>query len=155
SESRETRMLLDQVGLKVSPRRLVSALSVAEQQLLEIAKALAVDAKVVIMDEPTASLSNAEIGVLFDVVEQLRAEGIAVLYVTHRLEEIFRLADRVTVMRDGRLVKTAATTAIDERELVSLMVGRDLTNLYAKPDVTAGDVVLEVRNLSRRGVLHD
>ena len=154
-ELREARALLEQVGLSVSPHRLVSALSVADQQLLEIAKALAVDAKIVIMDEPTASLSSAEIGVLFDVVERLRAEGIAVLYVTHRLEEIFRLADRVTVMRDGRLVRTVATSKIDENGLVSSMVGRDLTNLYAKPRVEPGPVVLSVRHLSRRGILHD
>jgi ABC-type sugar transport system ATPase subunit len=154
-ELREARALLEQVGLSVSPHRLVSALSVADQQLLEIAKALAVDAKVVIMDEPTASLSSAEIGVLFDVVERLRAEGIAVLYVTHRLEEIFQLADRVTVMRDGRLVRTAATSEIDETGLVSSMVGRDLTNLYAKPRVEPGAVVLSVRHLRRKGALHD
>ncbi len=154
-ELREARTLLEQVGLAVSPHRLVSALSVADQQLLEIAKALAVDAKIVIMDEPTASLSSAEIGVLFDVVERLRAEGIAVLYVTHRLEEIFRLADRVTVMRDGRLVRTVPTSEIDESGLVSSMVGRDLTNLYAKPRIEPGPVVLSVRNLSRRSVLHD
>jgi ABC-type sugar transport system ATPase subunit len=154
-ELREARALLAQVGLAVSPHALVSALSVADQQLLELAKALAVDAKVVIMDEPTASLSSSEIGVLFDVVERLRADGIAVLYVTHRLEEIFRLADRVTVMRDGRLVQTLATSSIDEDKLVSLMVGRELANLYAKPNVEAGPVVLSVRNLTRRGVLHD
>jgi ABC-type sugar transport system ATPase subunit len=154
TELREARALLAQVGLAVSPHALVSALSVADQQLLELAKALAVDAKVVIMDEPTASLSSSEIGVLFDVVERLRADGIAVLYVTHRLEEIFRLADRVTVMRDGRLVQTLATSSIDEDKLVSLMVGRELANLYAKPNVAAGPVVLSVRNLSRRGVLH-
>jgi ribose transport system ATP-binding protein len=154
-ELQHARGLLEQVGLNVDPRRLVSALSVADQQLVEIAKALAVDAKVVIMDEPTASLSGEEIGVLFDVVERLRAAGIAVLYVTHRLEEVFRLADRVTVMRDGRLVTTAATSMLDENELVRLMVGRELTNLYSKPNVTLGRVVLSVRNLSRRGVLQD
>jgi ribose transport system ATP-binding protein len=154
-ELREARALLEQVGLTVSPRRLVSALSIADQQLLEIAKALAVEAKIVIMDEPTASLSDEEIGVLFALVERLRADGIAVLYVTHRLDEIFRLADRVTVMRDGRLVRTCPTSAIDENQLVSWMVGRELTNLYAKPNVTVGPVVLAVRNLSRRRTLHD
>jgi ribose transport system ATP-binding protein len=93
--------------------------------------------------------------VLFEVVERLRAAGIAVLYVTHRLEEVFRLADRVTVMRDGRLVTTAATSTLEENELVRLMVGRELTNLYSKPDVALGRVMLSVRNLSRRGALED
>jgi ABC-type sugar transport system ATPase subunit len=154
-ELHEASALLAQVGLRVNPRRLVSALSVAEQQLLEIAKAIAVDAKVVIMDEPTATLSSAEIEVLFGVVERLKAEGISVLYVTHRLEEIFRLAQHVTVMRDGRLVQTLETAHTDEGRLVQLMVGRELTNLYAKPNTTVGDVVLSVRNVRRGAALRD
>jgi len=154
AELSEARRLLEQVGITVSPRRLLSALSVADQQLVEIAKALAIEAKVVIMDEPTASLSGEEVGALFALIEQLRGQGIAVIYVTHRLDEVFRLADRVTVMRDGKLVKTSATAELEENELVRLMVGRELTNLYAKPDVTPGSIVLDVRDLSRRGVLH-
>jgi ribose transport system ATP-binding protein len=149
------RALLEQVGLDVNPRRLVSSLSVGEQQLLEIAKAVAVDAKVVIMDEPTAALGAAEIQVLFAVIERLRQNGTAVLYVTHRLDEIFRLADRVTVMRDGRLVQTLAARNLDEGRLVELMVGRKLENLYTKPHVAIGGVVLAARGLSRTGVLHD
>jgi ABC-type sugar transport system ATPase subunit len=154
-ESATARALLEEVGLHVGPRRLVSSLSVGEQQLLEVAKAVAVDAKVVIMDEPTAALGSAEIDVLFSVIERLRRDGAAVLYVSHRLDEIFRLADRVTVMRDGRLVQSLPAASLDEHRLVELMVGRKLENLYAKPDTEVGEVVLSVRNLSRRGALHE
>ncbi|HEY1514536.1 MAG TPA: sugar ABC transporter ATP-binding protein [Gaiellaceae bacterium] len=154
-ELAEARALLEQVGLDVNPRRLVSSLSVGEQQLLEIAKAVAVEAKIVIMDEPTATLGAAEIEVLFSVIERLRQDGAAVLYVTHRLDEIFRLADSVTVMRDGRLVQTLPTRNLGEHRLVELMVGRKLENLYAKPDIAVGQVVLSARGLSRAGVLDD
>jgi ABC-type sugar transport system ATPase subunit len=141
--------------LTIDPQRLVSTLSVAEQQLVEIAKALAIDAKLVIMDEPTAVLTGEEIEKLFEVISQLTSKGIAVLYISHRLDEIFRIADRITVMRDGKVVSTLPRSDMDQQKLIRLMVGRDLSNLYPKPDVTIGEVVLRVKHLSRAGILHD
>lgn len=154
-EAEAARGLLDRVGLRLDPRRAVSTLSIAEKQLVEIAKALAVDARITIMDEPTATLTGEEIEGLFRVVERLRAEGIAVVYITHRLAEIFRLADRVTVMRDGRVVTTADVDELDERRLVRHMVGRDLENLYPKPHVSLGPVLLRATAISVPSVLYD
>ncbi|HEY7418365.1 MAG TPA: sugar ABC transporter ATP-binding protein [Ktedonobacteraceae bacterium] len=155
SELRQARELLQRVALHVDPRRSIASLSVAEQQLVEIAKALAFDARLVIMDEPTAALTSQEIDELFDVIRSLTEKGIAVLYISHRLDEIFRIADRVTVMRDARVVDTLPRAEIDEKKLIRLMVGRDIANLYPKPETTIGEVVLRVENLSRAHVLHD
>lgn len=147
--------VLAQVGLTLDPRRAVGALSVAQQQLVEIAKAISTQAKVVIMDEPTATLTGREIAELFAVIKDLTSRGIAILYISHRLDEIFRIADRVTVMRDGRVVATLPRAEIDEQKLIRLMVGRDIENLYPKPVTTIGEVLLQVEHISRRKVLHD
>ncbi len=151
----QTRQLLAHTGLNIDPRRAVGALSVAEQQLVEIAKAISVKAKVLIMDEPTSSLTEREIEDLFTVIRDLTARGVAVLYISHRLEEIFRIADRVTVMRDGRVVDTLPRAEIDEKQLIRMMVGREIENLYPKPEAEIGEVVLKVEHISRRGILHD
>jgi ABC-type sugar transport system ATPase subunit len=153
TEKRRARELLERVGLKVDPGRKVSNLSVAEQQRVEIAKALAVDAKVVIMDEPTATLTEAEIDDLFTLIEQLKGEGIAIFYISHRLEEVVRIADRVTIMRDGKLVETLSQGDFDEAKLVRLMVGREIDTLYPKEKAEIGDVVLHVEGVTRPGVL--
>ena len=155
SERRRARELLERVGLDVDPSRRVGSLPVAAQQRVEIAKALAIDAKVVIMDEPTATLTEREIEGLFEVIKDLSDHGIAVLYISHRLDEITRIADRVTVMRDGQVVETLEKDRIDEREIVRLMVGRDIENLYPKEEVELGDVLLRVEGITRRGVLRD
>jgi ribose transport system ATP-binding protein len=147
--------LLRRVGLEVDPGRPVSSLSVAEQQRVEIAKALSIEAKVVIMDEPTASLTEHEIGGLFELIEELTGQGIAVLYISHRLDEIFRIADRVTVMRDGKAVATHRAEDLDEERLVREMVGRKITNLYPKPEIRRGEVVLRAQRIARPPVLHD
>jgi ribose transport system ATP-binding protein len=143
------------VGLRTDPDRMVSSLAVAEQQRLEIAKALAIDAKVVIMDEPTATLAEREIEDLFGVIRDLTSGGIAILYISHRLDEIFRIADRVTVMRDGKIVDTLPVGDLDEDKLVRLMVGRDIENLYPKTEVEIGDVVLRAEGITRANVLKD
>ena len=127
----------------------------ADQQRVEIAKALAVDAKVVIMDEPTATLTEPEIDDLFELIEELKSDGIAIFYISHRLEEVVRIADRVTVMRDGQVVETLEKGDFDEPRLVSLMVGREIDNLYPKAECEIGDVVLRVEGISRPGILHD
>ena len=127
----------------------------AEQQRVEIAKALAIEARIVIMDEPTATLTGQEIDDLFGVIGRLTAAGIAVLYISHRLEEIFRIADRVTVMRDGRVVDTLPVSELDEDRLIRLMVGREVKNLYPKPDVEIGVPLLRVEGMSAGDRLHD
>ncbi|QIN84147.1 ATP-binding cassette domain-containing protein [Rubrobacter tropicus] len=148
-EMEEARGLLRRVGLNVGPGRLVAGLTVAEMQRVEIAKALAIDAKVVIMDEPTATLAEKEIEELFGIIKALTDEGIAILYISHRLDEIFRIADRVTVMRDGKIVDTLPISELDEDKLVRLMVGREISNLYPKPEVEIGDVLLRVSGITR------
>jgi len=143
------------VGLEVDPGRLVSSLTVAQQQRVEIAKALAIDAKVVIMDEPTATLAEKEIEELFGVIRDLASRGIAILYISHKLDEIFRITDRVTVMRDGQIVSTMSTGELDEDRLVRMMVGRQLGNLYPKPEVEIEEVILRVEGISRGNFLQD
>jgi ribose transport system ATP-binding protein len=152
-EKEKTRELLGRVGLEIDPGRLVSSLTVAEQQRVEIAKALAIEAKVLILDEPTATLAEKEIEGLFEVIQDLASRGIAILYISHRLDEIFRIADRVTVMRDGKVVDTVPTSELDEEKLVRLMVGREVGNLYPKPEAEIGEVVLRVSGISRGTVL--
>jgi ribose transport system ATP-binding protein len=153
AESEEAKELLRRVGLDANPDQLVSTLTVAEMQRVEIAKALAIDAKVVIMDEPTATLAEKEIEDLFGVIRNLTSHGIAILYISHKLDEIFRIADRVTIMRDGKIVDTLPVSELDEDKLVHLMVGRDIANLYPKTEVEIGDVVLRAEGITRGNVL--
>ena len=155
SEKEKAGELLGRVGLEIDPNRLVSGLTVAEQQRLEIAKALAIEAKVIILDEPTATLAEREIEGLFEVIREMASRGIAILYISHRLDEIFRIADRVTVMRDGKVVETKPTSELTEEDLVNLMVGREVGNLYPKPEAEIGEVLLRVEGISREGVLKD
>ena len=154
SEVEQARRLLQRVGLNIDPRRSVSTLSVAEQQLVEIAKALDIESKLVIMDEPTATLTDQEIVHLFAVIRGLTDRGIGVFYISHRLDEIFQIADRVTVMRDGKVVATLPRSDIDQQKLIRLMVGRDIRNLYPKPDPNIGPVMLRAEGITRRGILH-
>jgi rhamnose transport system ATP-binding protein len=151
---RRASQLLEQVGAAIDPDRAVDALSMPERQLVEIAKAIGANARIVIMDEPTASLTDREIDRLFDVVRRLRAAGAGVIYISHKLEEIFAIADRITVLRDGESMATRPRGAIDRGELVRLMIGRELTAVYPKRPVPLGDVALELRGVSNqaRGV---
>ncbi|MGI8541732.1 MAG: sugar ABC transporter ATP-binding protein [Rubrobacteraceae bacterium] len=155
AEKEAAEQLLERVSLGVDPSRLISSLTVAEQQRIEIAKALAIDAKVVIMDEPTATLAEKEIEELFAIIRDLTSHGRAVLYISHRLDEIFRISDRVTVMRDGKIVDTLPTSELDEDKLVRLMVGRKVGNLYPKPDAEIGDVLLKASGFGRGRRLMD
>ncbi len=147
-ERRAAVALLERVGLRIDPNRAAGTLSIAEQQLVEIAKALAIDARVVILDEPTATLTEPEIDDLFEVIRGLTGAGTAVLYISHRLDEIFRIADTVTVMRDGAVVDSLPIADLDHDKLVRLMVGRDIANLYPKPETEIGAPVLRVRDLT-------
>src|SRR5688500_3855745 len=140
--------LLARVGSAIDPERLVESLSMPEQQIVEIAKAIGADAKVVLMDEPTASLSEREVESLFAVIGRLRGAGVGVIYISHRLEEIFAIADRITILRDGQSVGTRVPGDVDRAELIRLMVGREVSTVFLKRAVTIGEPALEVRRLS-------
>ena len=144
------RPLLQQVGLDCSPRTLVNRLSIGHQQMVEIAKALSIEARVLIMDEPTSSLSQRESEQLFRVIKDLRSRGVSIVYISHRLGEVKELADRVVVLRDGRNAGELARNEIDHDRMVKLMVGRDLSQLYQRPSHVAGPPVLEVAGLRTR-----
>lgn len=148
--------LLQRIGARISPDTEVRTLSMPEQQLVEIACALGAGARIVIMDEPTASLTQKEQHLLFAVVRDLRSHGVGVIYISHRLEEIFALADRVTVLRDGQSVGTHAVTDINEAALIRMMVGREMTQIYPPSESPPEDLVLSLRNLgcAASGVHH-
>ncbi|MGE0281910.1 MAG: sugar ABC transporter ATP-binding protein [Rhizobiaceae bacterium] len=146
SRTRELLDSLDTPDLDVDAK--VLTLSVAQRQRVEIAKALSKDARILIMDEPTASLVESDVQRLMDVVRQLRSRGVGIIYVSHRMPEIFALADRVTVLRDGAFVATKDIGEVTEAKLISLMVGRDIESLFPKVDVPIGETVLEVKNLN-------
>jgi rhamnose transport system ATP-binding protein len=144
------RQLLARVGAAIDPEADARRLSMPEQQLVEIARALGANAGVLIMDEPTASLSDAEVDHLFRVIRELRGRGVGIVYISHRLEELPRIADRVTVLRDGEVVGTRLMAEVTRPDLIRLMVGRELSAVFPKRAVPVGDVVLEVRGLSCR-----
>jgi len=153
---RRALALLEQAGAAIDPERLASTLSMPEQQMVEIAKAVGADAKVVIMDEPTASLMDDEVDRLFSVIGMLRTQGGGVVYVSHRLEEVFAVSDRITVLRDGETIATRDTSAIDRSALIQTMVGRALKEVFPKRPVVPGELAIELRHLSNRALgIHD
>jgi rhamnose transport system ATP-binding protein len=147
--------LLRRLGMALDPRTKARELSVAQQQVVEIARALSINAKVLIMDEPTSSLTLREVDELFTIVRQLRASGTAIVFISHRLEELFALADRVTTLRDGKYVGTRAMADVTTDDLIRMMVGRSLDELFPKQAVEAGAVVLEVAGLGVEGSFAD
>ena len=147
--------LFGRLGVRLDPGRISRGLSIADQQIVEIAKALSLDARVIVMDEPTAALSLTEVARLFDVVRTLRAAGAAVLFISHRLEEVFQICQRVTVMRDGRHVLTSELSGLTADDLVRAMVGRPMTQRAAGERGEPGELVLRVEHLTREGVFTD
>jgi ribose transport system ATP-binding protein len=143
----EARGLLDRLNLGIPPNRPVKWLRVGEQQLVEVAKALSLDARLLILDEPTSALSQAEIERLFAVIAALKAHGVTMIYISHKFDEIFRIADRVTVLRDGELVGTLPIAEADQPTLIRMMVGRDLSDLFPKSAAPIGAEALRVENL--------
>jgi rhamnose transport system ATP-binding protein len=142
--------LLRRIGAAISPEAEVRRLAMPEQQLVEIARALGADARVLIMDEPTASLSDQETENLFRVIQELKAHNVGIIYISHRLEELPRIADRVTALRDGALVATRRIGEVSRAELIRMMVGRELSAVFPKTDVPHGEVILETRGLGCR-----
>ncbi len=151
----EARSIFERLGVRIDPDRATEGLSIADQQLIEIAKAISLDARVLIMDEPTAALSGNEVARLFAVARSLRDEGRAIMFISHRFDEVFELCDTITVMRDGAYVDTTLAADTTVEEIVRMMVGRDVATLFPKTAVEIGDVVLEVQNLTSAGVFHD
>jgi rhamnose transport system ATP-binding protein len=152
---RLSRDIFTQLGVEIDPNRKAKGLSVADQQMVEIAKALSKDARVVVMDEPTAALSPEEVKRLFEVVANLRKRGVAILFISHRLEEVFEMCQRVTIMRDGAFVRTDPIENLTIDEVVRSMVGRDLSTLFPKTVIKAGEEVLRVEHLTREGTFYD
>ena len=152
---RDALGLFQQLGVRLDPDRIARGLSIADQQLVEIAKALTAEARVIVMDEPTAALTTTEVDRLFGIAETLRARGAAVLFISHRLDEVFKLCRRVTVMRDGRHVLTKPIEELTTESVIRAMVGRDMDALFPKVPTERGPVVLDVERLTREGVFTD
>lgn len=153
----KAREIFDFLGISkdISFDAKVDDLGVAAKQMVEIAKALTYDANILIFDEPTAALTNKDVRALFDTIARLKASGISMLYISHRMEEIFEIADRVTIIRDGSFVRTANISDVTEKELISWMVGREMNEMYPKAKVDIGEVILKVKHLCREGMLRD
>ena len=150
-----SREILNTLGVDLPVDTMVSTLSVAEQQLVEIAKSLNRKTRILIMDEPSAVLGEKDLEKLFQVVRSLQSQGIGIIYISHRLKEIFELADEVTVLKDGRYIDTKLISEVTMDDLVKLMIGRDLKDVYPKREPVPGDVLLEVNNVSRSKLVHD
>ncbi len=150
TRQRRAQQLLDRVGAAISPQAFVRDLTMPQQQLVEIASALGSDAKILILDEPTASLSDREVENLFRVIRELKSQNVGMIYISHRLEELPQIADRVTVLRDGSFVATKPMAEVDRAELIRLMVGRSLDAVFPKIEVAPGEIVLEAKALSCR-----
>ena len=152
---KQTAALLAKLGSDINPNGIISSLSIGEQQMVEIAKALSYETKILIMDEPTAALTERETKKLFQIVRQLASDGVGIVYISHRMEELFALSHRVTVLRDGTYVGTVETANITFNELIKMMVGRDITTRFPKQAATLGVEVLRVEGLCRGGQLED
>lgn len=146
---------LNTLGVNISPKTVISELSVGQQQMVEICKALMADAKVIIMDEPTAALTQSETVALFKVIESLRKKGVSMVYISHRMEEIFELCDRITVLRDGSYIGVKNIPETNMNEIVKMMIGREIGERYPSRDVKIGKEVLKVKGLTRKGTFHD
>jgi len=140
--------ILNQFDLEIDAGEFVSNLTVAQQQMVEIAKALSKDNRIIVMDEPTSSLTEKEVAKLLDTIRGLKQKGVSVIYISHRMEELFSIADKVTILRDGTYVGTRNMNEVEYKGLVQMMVGRELSEIYTKPTVQPGEKILEVRNLT-------
>lgn len=151
----EVRKVLERLGVSIDPGKRMNELSIGQQQMIEIAKALMLDAKVIIMDEPTTALTTKETEVLFKVVRGLREKGVSIVYISHRMEEIFELCDRITVLRDGSYIGTEKVADLTMNDVVKMMIGREIGERYPLRNTEIGEVMFEVKNLSCKDVFHD
>lgn len=154
-ERRQARRLLERLGASVNPETPCRLLSVAQQQAVEIAKALSLDARILVLDEPSATLTPPEVAALFAVIRDLKAQGLGIIYISHRLEEVFQIADRIIVLRDGRHVRTCAAGEVNRQQLIELMVGRAIEAEFPRRQVVVGEPRLVVRDLKRGSKVRD
>lgn len=152
---RRSQEVLDRLGVRLDAHAPVYRLSVAQQQMVEIAKATSKQARIIIMDEPSATLTEHELQALFTLIRQLKAEGVSIVYISHRLEEVFEICDRATIMRDGHVIATEPVANLTREQIIRLMVGRELKEAIPKVPAETGPPALSVKHLTRRGVLHD
>ena len=153
--NRKTQELLDSFNMGFRADSKVKELTLGQQQMIEIIKASSFNVKILVMDEPTSSLSDVEVQQLFTLIRKLRSENIGIIYISHRMSELHEISDRITVLRDGKYIGTKETASTNEDELVEMMVGRQLTSYFSRSDHKLGKVVLSVKDLNRRGVAHD
>lgn len=152
---KETIKFLEQENLPYSPTQKLKTLTVSDIQMLEIIKAISCNAEIVIMDEPTSAITNREVEVLFEKIEQLKQRGVSMVYISHKMDEVFRIADDITILRDGKTVETHPASEMDLDQVIALMVGRKMDNVYPKEEVEIGDPILEVEGLGSKGVFKD
>ena len=150
-QNERTAKLLAELNIPINPKTKMVNLSIAQMQLIEIAKAISYDSEIIIMDEPTSAITEREVEHLYTIIRNLTRKGVSIIYISHKLNEIFTIADEVTVMRDGEYVDTKLIGDLTRKDIISMMVGRELTHLFPKVEVEIGEPVLEVRNLSRKG----
>lgn len=151
----DTQKLLDSMNIPYKATQKMGEISIAGQQQVEIAKAISTNANVIIMDEPTSAIADAEVETLFGQIARLKKQGVAILYITHKMDEIFRIADDVTIIRDGMWIETKAASELTVDEIITQMVGRKVENLFPAPHTEVGNVALEVRSLGSKGVFQD
>ncbi|OQY32546.1 MAG: D-xylose ABC transporter ATP-binding protein [Spirochaetaceae bacterium 4572_59] len=149
--NKKANALFEEIGIKIDPKRRMGDLSVAEMQMVEIAKAISYDAEILILDEPTSAISDAEVSVLFKIIRNYTQKNKAVIYISHKMEEIFQISDEITVLRDGEFIGTNPASDVSEKELIKMMVGRNLNEIFPKTETKIGDVSLRVENLSLSG----
>jgi len=151
----DTKALLSRLEIDINPTSRMRDLSVANTQMVEIAKAISYDASLIIMDEPTSAITEREVAHLFKMIRSLKAKGVTIIYITHKMDEVFQIADDVTVLRDGKQVATLPASQTNKGQMIAMMVGRELTELFPKEVAPIGEIVLSVRNLTRNGIVED
>ena len=147
---RRTKDIFDSLGISSDPRKIMSKMSVAERQMVEIAKAVSYDAKIIVLDEPTSSLTEREVSQLFRIIDTLRSRGCGIIYISHKMDEILKISDEITVMRDGKHIATEAVEDMAMEKIIKLMVGRELTNMFPEKTNTPGNILLRVEELSSK-----
>jgi ABC-type sugar transport system ATPase subunit len=153
--TRETTELFGKLNIKIDPAVKMSQLSVSQQQMCEIAKAISYDAELIIMDEPTSAITEAEVERLFRIIKDLTAKGITIIYITHKMDEVFKITDEITVLRDGKVIGTVNTSETSRDKLIEMMVGREIKNIFPKEEVFIGEVYFSVKSLCREGEFED
>ncbi len=153
--NKKSRDVLERMNVDINPKKVVGDLSIHQKQIVEIAKAINKEAKILVMDEPTAALGEDDTESLFEIIKNLKKHGVGIIYISHRLDEVFEITDRVTVLRDGKKIGTEITNETEKAKLISMMVGRELDSFYAKKDTKVGEVLMEVKGLTINRIVQD